>query len=214
MDVRDEGNGARIWQGKGDCAPTITRARTRPLRVIVTPLAPPLIHPLCRRDIQLIHSLLPEACTAGLRSISLLGDRVLPDGRPVFASYRRLGFLRLHAVSSLPWRVPQLPLPAAAELRLYGARVENRPEGAQVTWLGDSLRLFYVLGVLLPGVARHRRERDGEPEADDLVRSLADRDDPWWATDSAVNEWRELLKRDSLSQNLVRAGAGGPQGLS
>jgi hypothetical protein len=199
---RDASHGTQVLPTDGDRA-TATPVRTRPLRVIVTPIAPPLIHPLSKRDVQLVISMLPPSSTEGLRSVSLLGERTHTNGWPIFASYRRLGFLRLHAVSSLPWRVPELPLPAAAELRLYGARVENRPEGARITWLGDSLHIFYVLGVLLPGVARHRREREGEGEPDSLIRSLADRDDPWWATDAAVHEWRELLRRDGVRQRTA-----------
>jgi len=165
----------------------------RPARVIVTPIAPPLVHPLSKRDVQLVLSVLPPSSTAGLRSVSLLGDRVLFDGTPVFASYRRAGFIRLHAVSSLPWLVPPLTGEAAAELRLYGAEVETRAEGTRVRWPGDSLRVFYAVSVLLPAVARHHREREGRQEDDATIRALSGQGG-WRVPDTALRQWRDLLR--------------------
>lgn len=173
----------------------IAAGRTRPPRVIVTPLEPPLIHPLSKRDVQLVISVLPPSLTAGLRSVSLLGDRVSPEGLPVFASYRRLGFLRLHAVSSLPWRVPLLPADAMRELRQFGAEIQVQRDTAVILWDDEALRLFYTLGVFLPGIARHRRERDGEGEAGADIRWLAGPREPWLVTELALQEWGDLLRR-------------------
>lgn len=167
----------------------------RPARVIVTPIETPLVHPLSKRDVQLVLSLLPPSSTAGLRSVSLLGDRVLFDGTPVFASYRRAGFIRLHAVSSLPWLVPPLSGEVAAELRFYGADLETRADGTRVRWSRDALRVFYAVSVLLPAVARHHREREGRQEGDATIRALNAGQGAWRVPETALRQWRDLLRQ-------------------
>lgn len=189
-----QAGGARTGGAGGGLLPP--PGRQKPPRVIVTPIAPALIHPLTKRDVQMVLSALPPQSTRGLRSVSLLDERLTPDGTMVFASYRRDGFLRLHAVPRRPWTLPR-PAPALIdELQQYEAIVEQAPEGAaRVSWPGDSLLLFYVIGVLLPGVARHRRERDGAHEADINIRCLAPRDEPYWVTEEALRQWRAFLRR-------------------
>lgn len=175
-------------------APTLA-ARAQPPRVIVTPVEVPLRHPLSKRDVQLILSVLPSQFTAGLRSVSLLDPRARPDGAPVFASYRHDGFLRLHAVAPSPWLLPALPLHAALEFRQYGALIELLSDGGtRVGWPGDALRLFFTIGVLLPGVARHRRERDEGIELEGDVRWLGARAEPWWVSEAALRQWSDLLR--------------------
>lgn len=187
---------ARVPRGAADLGPP--QRGPGPPRVIVTPLHPPLVHPLSKRDVQLVLSVLPSQCTAGLRSVSLLDERVMPDGTIVFASYRRDGFLRLHAVPTPPWPLGSADPVLLDELRQYDARIETESSGAcSVSWPGDSLRLFYVMGVLLPGVARHRRERDGSRETDVNIRCLAPRDEPYWVTEEALRQWRDLLRRSA-----------------
>jgi hypothetical protein len=166
-----------------------------PPRVIVTPVDESLQHPLSKRDVQFILSVLPPQSTAGLRSVSLLDARTRPDGAPVFASYRHSGFLRLHAVSSMPWLISALPSHAAREFRQYGALVEMLSDGrSRVAWPGDTLRLYFALGVMLPGVARHRRERDGGAELEVDVRWLGARAEPWWVSETALRQWSDLLR--------------------
>jgi hypothetical protein len=163
-------------------------------RVIVSPVTPPYHHPLCKRDVQLVLSSLPASSVAGLRSVSLLGPRLRADGTPVFASYRHTGFLRLHAVATLPWMVTSLEPGLATELGEYGALVEPLADGgSRVIWPGDSLRLYYALGVLLPGLARFRRERDEGVEVEGDVRWLGEQADPWWVTDEALRQWSAVL---------------------
>jgi len=166
---------------------------SRQARVIITPVSAPLIHPLSKRDIQRVLSVLPESITGGLRSVSLLGDRWTPDGMPVLATYRRQGFLRLHAVSSLPWRLNRLPTRIAVELSRYGAKLEMEGDSHVVTWEPEALRLFFVTGVLMPGLARFRRERDGEGERSAIVRALDDSSGPWVVTEAALNQWSTFL---------------------
>lgn len=168
-------------------------AVSRPARVIVTPVTPPMIHPLSKRDIQRVLSVLPETTTAGLRSVSLLGDRWTPDGLPVMATYRRQGFLRLHSVSHLPWRLSHLPGRVAVELSRYGARLEMEGDSHVVTWDRPALRLFYVTGVLMPGLARHRREQEGYSDSSPVVRAMDDAGGPWVVTETAMQQWAAFL---------------------
>lgn len=172
---------------RGDPGVSVSSAR-----VIVTPVSPPLIHPLSKRDVQRVLSVLPADSLAGLRSVSLLGDQLTAAGDPVLASYRREGFIRLHAVTSLPWRVGHLPPRHVADLARYGASVESGKETV-VRWTPDSLRLFYTVGVLLPGVARHRREHEGAEEGSPIVRALDDQADVWQVSDMALDQWRRFL---------------------
>ncbi len=164
-------------------------------RIIVSPLLPPHVHPLGRRDVQLALAVLPVQSTAGLRSVSLLGHRTLADGTHVLASYRHDGFLRLHAVPAPPWTLPSPDPRLLEELGQYGARVESEAAGhCRVSWPGESLRLFFVMAVLLPGVARHRRERDGLHEPEPNVRCLAARDEAWWVSEESLRQWSALLR--------------------
>lgn len=175
-------------RSRGDPGSNVSSAR-----VIVTPVAPPLIHPLSKRDVQRILSVLPADSIDGLRSVSLLGDQFTPSGAPVFVSYRRDGFIRLHAVTSLPWRVEHLPAQQVADLIRYGASVEADPQLSTIRWTPDSLRLFYTVGVLLPGVARHRREREGDAETNSTVRALEADTEVWQVSDMALSQWRAFL---------------------
>ncbi len=184
--------GAPVGKGPPDFG-RLDVTGSRPARVIVTPVDAPLYHPLSRRDIQRILSVLPAKTTMGLRSVSLLGDRLTARGVPVFASYRRRGFLRLHAVSRLPWRVPELPSHLLADIMRYGARAEAGEDGYEVTWPQESLRLFYTIGVLLPGLARHRREHEGRGEGGSIIRTLADDSPPWSVTDVSLRQWGDFL---------------------
>ncbi len=193
---RQENRAAHAWRGEAAERIPVVDTRPRPPRVIVTPLSPPLVHPICKRDIQLILSVLPAASTAGLRSVSLLGQRITPEGAPVFASCRRGGFLRLHAVSALPWRTPALSPETAAELRRYGARVETMRGESLVRWPEEALRLYYTAGILLPAIAHHRREHEGTGgEAGGDICWLGGPPCPWQATDLALRQWGELLRR-------------------
>lgn len=191
-----EAGGAQVAHGhtSAGVGPRVS-SRSHPPRVIVTPLEEPLQHPLSKRDVQLILSVLPPQSTAGLRSVSLLGARTRPDGAPVFASYRQTGFLRLHAVPPSPWLLPALPPHAAVEFRQYGALIEMLSDGgSRVAWPGDALRLYFTLGVMLPGVGRHRRERDDGAELEGDVRWLGVRAEPWWVSAAALREWSDLLR--------------------
>lgn len=171
------------------------RSRSHPPRVIVAPPEEQLRHPLSKRDVQLVLSVLPPQSTAGLRSVSLLGARTRPDGAPVYASYRHAGFLRLHAVPPSPWSLPALPLHAAGEFRQYGALIEMLSDGgSRVTWPGDALRLFFTLGVMLPGVVRHRRELDDGIEREGDVRWLGSRPGPWGFSEAERRQWLDLLR--------------------
>ncbi len=191
-----EAGGAQVLHGHTSAGTgSWVSSRSHPPRVIVKPLEAPLQHPLSKRDVQFILSVLPSHSTAGLRSVSLLDVRTRPDGAPVFASYRHAGFLRLHAVSTLPWLIPALPTDAAVEFRQYGALVEMLSDGrSRVAWPGDALRLYYALGVMLPGVAWHRRERDDGVEREGDVRWLGAHAEPWWVSDAALRQWSDLLR--------------------
>lgn len=170
-------------------------ARFQPPRVIVTPVEDTVHHPLSKRDVQLVLSALPPRLTAGLRSVSLLGPRARPDRAPVFASYRRAGFLRLHAVPLSPWLLPPLPAQAAVEMGRYGALIEMLSDGgSRVAWPGDSLRLFFTLGVMLPGLERHRREQAGGPELDGDVRWLGSPVESAGITAAVLRQWSDLLR--------------------
>ncbi len=165
-----------------------------PVRVIVTPVSTPLDHPLSKRDVQRILSVLPGESTLDLRSVSLLGDVVTAAGYPVLASYRRRGFIRLHAVSTLPWRIRSLNADQVADLVRFGAHVDAGPDECVVRWSRPALRLFFTVAALLPGVARHRRERDGYAESSMIIRSLADDLGAWQVSDMALEQWRAFLE--------------------
>jgi len=177
---------------RGDPRITVSSAR-----VIVTPVSHPLIHPLSKRDVQRVLSVLPAESVDGLRSVSLLGDQLTATGAPVLVSYRREGFIRLHAVSVLPWRVDHLPPHLIAELVRFGARFEDQEGRRTVRWSPESLRLFFTVGVLLTGVARHRREHEGESEPSMVVRALDVTAEPWQVSDMALDQWRSFLAADS-----------------
>ena len=164
-----------------------------PVRVIVTPLSSHLVHPLSRRDIQRILSVLPADSTAGLRSVALLDTQLTEAGHLVLASYRRHGFIRLHAVPGRRWVTGPLPAGVIAELESYGARVAAGRTGLEVHWSPGDLRLFFAVGALLPAVARHRREREGTAEPDPVVRALGDSAAPWPVSPAALQRWREFL---------------------
>jgi len=132
--------------------------------------------------------------TEGLRSVSLLGDMWTATRLPVFVTYRRQGFIRLHAVSSLPWRVTNIDSATVAELLRYGVHVDADPGESVIHWTTESLRLFYTVGVLLPGVARHRREQETGPESSQIVRSLDAQDGTWQVSDIALEQWRAFLR--------------------
>ncbi len=166
-------------------------------RVIVTPVMLPLVHPLSKRDVQRILSVLPTDSTDGLRSVSLLGDSLTAGGSSILVSYRRQGFIRLHAVSSMPWRVANLQSTQVADLLRYGAHVDAGPEECVIHWTPEALRLFYTVGVLLPGVARHRREQEGDTEPGSIVRSLEDDDSAWIVSDIALEQWRAFLSKNT-----------------
>lgn len=164
-----------------------------PTRVIVMPVAAPMAHPLTKRDVQRVLSVLPAESTAGLRSVSLLGELWTSGGYPVLVTYRRNGFIRLHAVPTEPWRIGPLESSQVADLLRYGARVDAGQRGCIVTWRPEALRLFYTVGVLLPGVARHRREMEGAGEPGSVVRSLEHANGPWQVSDLALDHWRRFL---------------------
>lgn len=182
-----------------DGTPGNTVAMT-PTRVIVTPVAMPVVHPLTKRDVQRVLSVLPSGSVRGLRSVSLLGEMWTSGGYPVFASYRKQGFIRLHAVSCLAWTVRSLRSAQVADLLRYGAHVDAGPTECVVTWTNEALRLFYTVGVLLPGVARHRREIEGEGEPGTIVRSLEDDHGAWQVSDLALDHWRRFLRDGDLAE--------------
>lgn len=193
-----EGGGAD-WAHRGSSLPRFS-PRNNPPRVIVTPVEETLQHPLSKRDVQLILSVLPAHSTTGLRSVSLLGSRRRPDGAPVFASYRHPGFLRLHAVPQSPWLMPPLPSHTAVEFRQFGALIEMLSDGgSRVVWPGDALRLYYTLGVMLPGVARHRHERENGAEVEGDVRWLGAGDGDRWTSAVALRQWSDLLRGRGLA---------------
>jgi len=164
-----------------------------PVRVIVTPLSSRSIHPLNRRDIQRMLSILPRESTRGLRSVAMLDEQLTEGGYPVLSSYRRYGFIRLHAVPGKRWRTGPLPAGVVSELESYGARVEADRDGLVVGWEPAAMRLFFAVGALLPAVARHRREMQGAAESDPVVRALRDDAAPWPVSAAALGRWREFL---------------------
>lgn len=171
-----------------------------PTRVIVTPVAMPVVHPLSKRDVQRVLSVLPSGSIRGLRSVSLLGEMWTSGGYPVFATYRKQGFIRLHAMTCLAWRVQSLRSSQVADLLRYGAHVDAGPSECVVTWTNEALRLFYTVGVLLPGVARHRREHEGAGEHGSVVRSLEDDHGAWQISDLALEHWRRFLENGDLAE--------------
>ena len=175
--------------GRYDGAPQLPR---RPARVIVTPIDASHRHPLGKRDVQRVLAVLPDESVAGLRSVSMLEASVDARGRIVLGSYRRPGFVRLHAVPAEVWRVPALEAADVAELRRFGAQVAHRGASDLVTWTPASLRLFTVVCVLLPGVARHHRERLGQGEPGSVVRKLGE-SSPWIVSDLALKQWSAFL---------------------
>jgi len=178
--------------GNGGRDDGVAQQSRRPARVIVTPLAASLLHPLGKRDVQRVLAVLPDDSVAGLRSVSLLDAQRDEQQRLVLGSYRRPGFVRLHAVPAGPWRVPALGAADVAELRRFGARIEHRGSGHAVVWTPAALRLFTVVNVLLPGVARHHRERLGHGEPGSVVRRLGDAS-PWVVSDLALSQWAAFL---------------------
>ncbi len=193
MNPSDKGSAsAHQARTRGDPGVSVSAAR-----VIVTPVSHPLVHPLSKRDVQRVLSVLPAESVEGLRSVSLLGDQLTAAGAPVVASYRREGFIRLHAVSSLPWRLERISTALAAELARFGAGVENLGGVTTVRWTPESLRLFFTVGALLPGVARHHREQQGEQETSSVVRALDAGADPWQVSDIALAQWRRFLASES-----------------
>lgn len=176
----------------------------RPARVIVTPLAASHRHSLDKRDVQRVLAVLPDESVAGLRSVSLLETLSDDQGRLVLGSYRRPGFVRLHATPVGPWHVPALTADEATELRRYGAQVAHRGNGNLVTWTPGSLRLFTVVSVLLPGIARHHRERLGHAEPGAVVRKLGD-SSPWIVSDLALAQWSMFLGSETAAPTAMRA---------
>ncbi len=176
----------------------------RPARVIVTPLAASHRHPLNKRDVQRVLAVLPDESVSVLRSVSLLDALSDDQGRLVLGSYRRPGFVRLHATPVGPWHVPALAADDATELRRYGAQVAHSGNGNLVTWTPGSLRLFTVVSVLLPGIARHHRERLGHGEPGAVVRKLGD-SSPWIVSDLALAQWSLFLGSESARSAAMRA---------
>jgi len=174
-----------------------------PTRVIVTPVSTPVVHPLTKRDVQRVLSVLPAGSVRDLRSVSLLGEMWTPGGYPVFVSYRKQGFIRLHAVSCLAWKVRSLRSTQVADLLRYGAHVDAGPAECVITWTNEALRLFYTVGVLLPGVARHRREIEGSVEPGTVVRSLEDDHGTWQISDLALDHWRRFLRDGNLAERTA-----------
>lgn len=170
------------------------RMVTKPARVIVTPVDPPYHHPLTKRDVQRVLSVLPSESTEGLRSVSLLGDLWTTNGYPVLVSYRKQGFIRLHALPTRPWRIGPLRAAQVADLLRYGAHVDAGPEETRITWPPKALRLFVTVCALMPGISRHRREREGLPEPGTVVRALDEATEPWLVSDLALNQWGEFLR--------------------
>ena len=176
-----------------------TTVSMTPTRVIVTPVTMPVVHPLSKRDVQRVLSVLPSGSIRGLRSVSLLGEMETSGGYPVFATYRHQGFLRLHAVTCLSWRVRSLRSNQVGDLLRYGAHVDAGPSECVITWTSEALRLFYTVGVLLPGVARHRRETEGAPEPGAVIRSLEDDHGTWQISDLALEHWQRFLREGDLT---------------
>ena len=180
------------------------RLTARASRVIVTPVEPPLHHPLSKRDIQRVLSVLPPESTENLRSVSLLGPLSTRDGYPVLVSYRRHGFIRLHALPAGPWRIGPLRPSLVADLRRYGALVETNPTGTLLVWPRGTLRLYCALCALMPGVSRHRREQEGLIETHVQVRAIDTETEPWLVSDLALHQWADFL-RDTTSEAHARA---------
>jgi hypothetical protein len=76
----------------------------------------------------------------------------------------------------------------------FGAHVDAGPKECVVRWSQPALRLFFTVAALLPGVARHRREREGFKETSAIVRSLADELGAWQVSDMALEKWRQFLE--------------------
>lgn len=170
------------------------RLAAHPARVIVTPLPDNLYHPLSRRDVQRALSVLPAESTRDLRSVSLLGEQHTAAGYPILCSYRRPGFVRLHAVPRDHWRIGPLPNRMVADLLRYGARVDAGPEATILTWSPEAISLFFVVAGLLPGIARHRRELEGYDEQAGVVRALDDKTEPWIVSDLALAQWSAFIR--------------------
>lgn len=183
---------------------SIPQPPRRPARVIVTPLAASHRHSLNKRDVQRVLAVLPDESVAGLRSVSLLDALSDDQGRLVLGSYRRPGFVRLHATPAGPWHVPALAADEATEMRRYGAQVAHRGDGDLVTWTPGSLRLFTIVSVLLPGIARHHRERLGHGEPGTVVRKLGDAS-PWIVSDLALAQWSVFLGSESAGPATMQA---------
>jgi hypothetical protein len=177
-----------------DVSGGLDRLAAHPARVIVTPLPDNQVHPLTRRDVQRVLSVLPAESTRDLRSVSLLAEQRTAAGHPILCSYRRPGFVRLHAVPRGPWRIGPLSNHLVADLLRYGARIDAGPEGATLTWSPEAVSLYYVVAVLLPGVARHRREIEGHDESAGIVRLLDEKTDPWVVSDLALSQWAAFIR--------------------
>jgi len=176
----------------------------RPARVIVTPVDSPLCHPLSKRDVQRVLSVLPSESTEDLRSVSLLGALTTSNGYPVLVSYRKHGFIRLHAVPSSTWCTGPLNATQVADLLRYGAHVNASPLETNITWTPKALRLFFTVCALMPGVSRHRREREGLMEPNSIVRVLDEKTEPWLVSDLALRQWDDFL---SETAGVAKAGA-------
>jgi hypothetical protein len=173
----------------------ISTVLSGPVRVIQTPVETPLYHPLSKRDIQRVLSVLPAESTAGLRSVSLLGDMLTTGGNQVMSTYRRPGFIRMHAVSRLTWHAGILHPGMISELRRFGAQVIETERETAITWSPDELRLFFTVEVLLPSIARHRREMEGHGEPGMMTRSLESDPSVFPISDMAMREWAAFLAR-------------------
>ncbi|MBU0741290.1 hypothetical protein KKG45_11665 [bacterium] len=179
----------------------------RPARVIVTPVDPPSHHPLSKRDVQRVLSVLPAGSTEGLRSVSLLGDMRTADGYPVLVTYRKHGFIRLHALSARPWSIGPLRATQVADLLRYGARVDASHQETRITWTPEALKLYVTICALMPGVSRHRREREGLTEPGVIVRALDDATEPWLVSDLALHQWGAFLQDRAGESRRMNAGA-------
>lgn len=173
----------------------LSAALNGPVRVIQTPVEAPLYHPLTKRDIQRVLSVLPAESTAGLRSVSLLGDMLTSGGNQVLATYRRPGFIRMHAVPRLTWHAGVLHPGMVSELKRFGAQVIESERETAITWSPDELRLFFTVDVLLPSIARHRREMEGHGELGTMTRSLESDPTLFPISDMALREWAAFLIR-------------------
>ncbi len=198
------GKTVRTPDGVGENRHDHYKMMSRPARVIVTPVESHLCHPLTKRDVQRVLSVLPSESTENLRSVSLLGSLTTSNGYPILVSYRKQGFIRLHAVPKATWRTGALKSSLVADLLRYGAHVDANSQETRITWTPEALRLFFTVSALMPGVSRHRREREGFSEPNSVVRALDDSTEPWLVSDLALRQWGDFL-REALGE--AKAGA-------